>query len=107
MKDIEKFFINDNDIFDHDETSESDQQFITDLTDRTNFTADTKEFIEGTKAPKMEIVDPNIKQKMEKKEQIFIDDDEKQDQVGYENSLMKKVKLKNEFENEEEKTRKR
>ena len=55
----------------------------------------------------MEIVDPNIKQKMEKKEQIFIDDDEKQDQVGYENSLMKKVKLKNEFENEEEKTRKR
>ena len=31
----------------------------------------------------------------------------KQNQAGHENSLMKKVNLKNEFVNEEEKTRKR
>ena len=49
----------------------------------------------------MEIVDPTITQKMEKKEQISIDDDEKQDQAGHQNSLMKNVKIKNEFKNEE------
>ena len=55
----------------------------------------------------MGIVDPTIKQKMEKKEQISIDDDKKQDQAGYENSLMKKVNIKNEFINEQEKRRKK
>ena len=63
--------------------------------------ADTKKLIEHTEAAKMEIVDPTITQKMEKKEQISIDDDEKQDQAGHQNSLMKKVKIKNEFKNEE------
>ena len=55
----------------------------------------------------MGIVDPTIKQKIEKKEQISIDDDKKQDQAGYENSLMKKVKINYEFINEQEKRRKK
>lgn len=45
-----------------------------DLIDRTNFTANTKKFIEDTEVAKMEIVDPTIKQKIEKKKQISIDD---------------------------------
>ena len=95
MKDIEIFFIDDNDIFYHDEISESNQQFIMDLIDWTNFTADTKKFIEDTEVAKMENVDLTIKQKMEKKEQISTDDDKKHDQAGHKNSLMKKVKIKN------------
>ena len=42
LKDIENFFINDNDIFDNDEISEGDRRFIMDLIDRTTFIADTK-----------------------------------------------------------------
>ena len=78
-----------------------------DLIDRTNFTADTKKFIEDTEVAKMEIVDPTIKQKIEKKKQISIDNLSNlyQNQVGHENSLMKKVKINNEFI--KEKTRKR
>ena len=52
MKDIEKFFIDDNDIFDHDEISESSQQFIMDLIDQTNFIADTNIFVEDTQVVK-------------------------------------------------------
>ena len=107
LKDIESFFIDDNDIFDHDEISESDRQLTMDLIGRTNFIADIKKFIEYTGTAKMEIVDPTIKQKMEKKEQISITDDEKQYQAVHEHNLMKKFKRKNEFLNEEEKTTKR
>ena len=42
LKGIENFFIDDNDIFDHDEISERDWKFIMDLIDRNNFIADTK-----------------------------------------------------------------
>ena len=52
MKDIEKIFIDDNDIFDHDEISERSQQFIMDLIDQTNFTADTNIFVEDTQVVK-------------------------------------------------------
>ena len=48
-------------------------------------------------AAKMEIVDPTIKQKMEKKQQISINNDKNQDQARYENSFMKKVKIKMNF----------
>ena len=65
MKDIQNFFIDDNDIFDHDEISESDRQSIMDFIDQTNFIVNTKKFIEDMEAAKMEIVDPTIKQKME------------------------------------------
>ena len=41
------------------------------------------------------------KKKIEKKEQILIDDDEKRENASVENSLMKKVKIKNEFEGEQ------
>ena len=77
MKDIEKFLIDNNDIFDDDEISESDQKFIMDLIDRTNFIADKKKFIEDTEVAKMEIADLTIKQKMEKEEQDLIDAYEK------------------------------
>ena len=40
------------------------------------------------------------KEKIEKKEQMSIADDEKRENVSVENSLMKKVKIKNEFEGE-------
>ena len=103
MKDIENFFKDDNDISDHDEISESDRKFITDFIDRTNFIADTKNFIEDMKTAKMEIVDPTIKQEMEKDS---IDADENKDEARDENSLMKKVKIKNEFLEESEKLRK-
>ena len=79
LKDIEYFFVDNNHIFDHNEISESDRQFIMDLIDRTNFIPNTKKFIEDTEAAKMEIVDPTIKQKMEKKEQISIGNGKKQD----------------------------
>ena len=77
MKDIEKFLIDNNDIFDDDEISESDQKFIMDLIDRTNFIADKKKFIEDTEVAKMEIADLTIKQEMEKEEQDLIDTYEK------------------------------
>ena len=41
------------------------------------------------------------KKKIEKKEQILIDNDEKRENAIVENSLMKKVKIKNEFEGEQ------
>ena len=66
-----------------------------------------KKLIEDTEATKTKIVVPTIKHKMEKKEQISIDNDQKQDQARHENSLMKKAKTKNELKNEEGKTRER
>ena len=50
----------------------------------------------------MEIVHPEGK-KIEKNKQMSIDDDEKRKNASIENSLMKKVKIKNEFEEEQEK----
>ena len=91
LKDIEYFFKDGNNIFDHDEISESNWQYILDLVDQTNFIADTKKFIEDIGVAKMEIADPPIKQKTEKKEQISIDDDEKRDKARHERSLMKNV----------------
>ena len=48
------------------------------LIGQTKFIAGTKKFIEDTKVAKMEIDSPNIKQEMEKKEQISIDDGKKE-----------------------------
>ena len=106
MKDIEIVFIDDNDIFDHDEISESNRKFIMDLIHRTNFITDTKKFTEDTEAAKIEIVDPTVEQEMEKKRQDMIDADEKKDEARDENSLIKKVKIKKEFLEEVEKLRK-
>ena len=49
--------------------------------------------------PKIEIVHPEG-EKIEKKEQMSIDDDKKRENASIEDSLMKKVKTKNEFEEE-------
>ena len=106
MKDIENFFIDDDDIFNHHEISKSNQKFIMDLIDRTNFIADTKKFIEDTEAAKMEIADLTVMQEMEKKEQDSIDSDKKKEEARDENSLMKTVEIKNEFSEEVEKLRK-
>ena len=65
-EDIKDFFIYNNDIFDSDEISENDRKFIMNLIDRTSFMADTQRFVEDTKA-KMEIVEPAVKQEIEKK----------------------------------------
>ena len=65
-EDIKDFFIYNNNIFDSDEISENDRKFIMDLIDRTSFMADTQRFVEDTKA-KMEIVEPAVKQEIEKK----------------------------------------
>ena len=65
-EDIKDFFIDDSDIFDSDEISESDKKFILDLIDTTSFIADTKSFGIDTEA-KMEFVGPAFKQEIEKK----------------------------------------
>ena len=69
--DIKDFFIDDSDIFDSDEISESDKKFIMDLIDRTSFIADTKRFGIDTEA-KMEIVGPAFKQETEKKKRYLL-----------------------------------
>ena len=43
-----------------------------------------------------------LRKKIEKKEQMLIDDDEKRENASVGNSLMKKVKIKNESEEEQE-----
>ena len=101
LKDIENFFIDNNDILNHHEISKSNQKFIMDLIDRTNFIADTKK-----EAAKMEIADLNVMQEMEKKEQDSIDSDKKKEEERDANSLMKTVEIKNEFSEEVEKLRK-
>ena len=92
----ENFFIDNNDIFDSEEISNAGREFIIDLTNRTNFIANSKKFVEESNESKMEIVHPEEK-KIEKKEQISIDDDEKRENTRVKNSLMQKVKIKNEF----------
>ena len=42
----EIFFTDDNDIFDSEEISNADSEFIIDLIKRTNFIADAKRFVE-------------------------------------------------------------
>ena len=70
LRDIENFFIDDNDIFNSDKISDADRGFIMDLIDRTTFIADTKKFVEDKEAAEMEIVDQPTKQKMEKRSKI-------------------------------------
>ena len=65
-----------------------------DLIDRTTFIADAKKFVEDTEAAKK---DQPTKQKLEKSEQVSIDNDEKQEEVRANNNLMKDVKVKTEF----------
>ena len=58
---MENFIIDDNDIFDSEEISNADREFIIDLINRinrTNFIADAQRFVEGSNVPKMEIVHP-------------------------------------------------
>ena len=76
------------------------ENFFIDLINRTNFIADAKKFIEKSNASKIEIFHPEEK-KIEKKEQMSIDDDQKRENASVENNLMKKVKIKNEFEGEQ------
>ena len=47
-----------------------------------------------------------MREKIQKKEQMSINDDEKIKNVSFENSLIKKVKIKNEFENRQKKQQK-
>ena len=58
---VENLFIDDNYIFDSEEISNADREFIIDLINRTNFIADTKKFIEEQNASKIEIVHPKEK----------------------------------------------
>ena len=104
LRDIENFFIDDNDIFDSDEIFEADRQFIMDLIDRTTFIGDEKKFVDDTEAAGMEIVDQPTKQKMKQNE---IANDKKQEGAHSENHLKSKVKVKNQFLNEVNKNRKR
>ena len=53
---VENFFIDDNDIFDSEEISNTDRELVTDLINRIHFIADAKKFIEESNASKMEIV---------------------------------------------------
>ena len=55
-----------------------------------------KKFAEELNESKIEIVHPEEK-KIEKKEQMSIDNDKKRENTSAENSSMKKVKIKNEF----------
>ena len=100
----ENFFIDDNDIFNSEEISNA-REFIIGLINRTNFIANAKEFVEELSESKMEIVHPEEK-KIEKKEQMSIDDDEERESASVENSLMKKVKIKNGFEGEQRRKKK-
>ena len=106
MKDIEKIFIDDNDIFDHDEIFESSQQFIMDLIDQTNFIADTNIFVEDTQVVKNGNCWSDHETKNGVKRTNLYWQWPKIRTGGHKNSLMKTVKMKNEFINEEEKTKK-
>ena len=90
---FENFFIGDNDIFDSEEISNADMEFIIVLINWTNFIADAKKLVEESNESNTEIVHPEEK-KIEKKEQMSTDNDEKRENVSVENSLMKKVKTK-------------
>lgn len=101
---IKKFFLYlINDIFHGDDISETNGWFIMELVDQTSFIPDAKKLVKDTHASKMEIFNTSRKQKMEKKEQMLMDDDEKREGARSENHLMKQIKIKNEFLNETEK----
>ena len=53
---VENFFIDDNNIFESEEISNADREFIIDPINRTSFIADAKKFVEGSNESKMEIV---------------------------------------------------
>lgn len=72
-------------------------QFIIDI-DGTSFIADTRKFIEDTESAQMEVVDPTAQRKIEKQKHGQINAQEKSDKAAAENGLMKKVKVKNEFD---------
>ena len=63
LRDIENFFIDDNDIFDSNEISEANRRFIMDLIDRTAFIADEKKFVEDKEVVEMKIIDQPTNQK--------------------------------------------
>ena len=98
----ENFFIDDSDIFDSEEISNAAREFIIDLFTRTNSIANAKKFVEESNASKMKIINPEEKN-IEKEEQMSIDDDEKRENTSVENSLMKKVKIKNKSNREQKK----
>ena len=87
---VENFFIGDNDIFDSEGIANADMEFIIDLINKSNFIANSKKFIEESNASKMEIFHS-----------------EKRENASVENSLMKKIKIKNEFEGEQKKKNKK
>ena len=58
---IENFFIDDNDIFDSEEISNVDREFIIALINSTNFIPHTEKFVEESNESKMEIVHPEEK----------------------------------------------
>ena len=58
---VENFFIDDNDIFDSEEISNVDREFIIALINSTNFIPHTEKFIEESNESKMEIVHPEEK----------------------------------------------
>ena len=76
--DVENVFFNGNDIFDSEEIYNADREFLIDLINRTNFIVDTKRFVEESNVPKMETVH-NEEKKIEKKEQMLIDDNKKRE----------------------------
>ena len=53
---VESFFIDGNDIFDSEEISNADREFIIDLINRPNLIVYAKRFVEESNASKMEIV---------------------------------------------------
>ena len=101
---VKNFFIDDNDIFDSEKNCNPDRELIIDLINRTNFIVDTKRFIEELKVPKIETVNPKEKE-TQRKEQMSIDDDEKGENTSVENTLTNEIK--NEFEEEQEKNKKK
>ena len=63
---VGNLFIDEQDIFDSEEISNTDWEFIIDLINRTNFIANAKNFIQESNASKMEIAHPEEK-KMRRK----------------------------------------
>ena len=55
---VQNFFIDDKNIFDSEEVSSADREFIIDLINRTNFIADAKKFVEESNESKIETVHP-------------------------------------------------
>ena len=58
---VESFFIDGNDIFDSEEISNADREFIIDLINRPNLIVYAKRFVEESNASKIEIVHPEEK----------------------------------------------